>query len=198
MRVISERPSATMTRTKAQPVRSPHRSQPVGREESWGYRSDEDYYTDRHLMREHRQVPGPGRQLPAERRSDAQGTIAPEAAAILKRIGQWYRARQRIAGEREPASHLHRQPQRAADSPRQYALRPPVQGSDGRGGETQADHGSPRGGHAAEHWRGRSSSRWICFPASMSEHKPCLRLRTAGQRDGRHGAGGEVGVRSPS
>ncbi len=65
--------------------------QSVGRQ-SWGFRADEDYYSDRHLIR----------SIDKYRARDANyllnvgpmpdGTITPQAAAILRRIGKWYHA----------------------------------------------------------------------------------------------------------
>ena len=54
--------------------------------ESWGYRKDEDYYTDRHLIRSIDRVPRPRRQLPAQRRPqagrhDSPGSVRHSAAA---------------------------------------------------------------------------------------------------------------------
>ena len=60
--------------------------------ESWGYRKDENYYTDRHLMR----------SIDAYLARDANyllnvgprpdGTLPTEAVSILRRIGRWYRS----------------------------------------------------------------------------------------------------------
>jgi alpha-L-fucosidase len=74
--------------------------------ESWSYRRDEDYYTDRHLMR----------SIDAYLARDANyllnvgpkpdGTIPEEASAILRRIGQWYSAVKESLEDVQPASHL--------------------------------------------------------------------------------------------
>jgi alpha-L-fucosidase len=74
--------------------------------ESWGYRQDEDYYTDRHLMRSiDRYLARDGNYL-LNVGPRADGTIPPQASAILRRIGKWYKAvRESLEGV-EPASYL--------------------------------------------------------------------------------------------
>jgi alpha-L-fucosidase len=74
--------------------------------ESWGYRRDEDYYTDRHLMRSiDRYLARDGNYL-LNVGPKADGTIPREAAAILRRIGKWYGAvRESLEGV-QPASGL--------------------------------------------------------------------------------------------
>jgi alpha-L-fucosidase len=74
--------------------------------ESWGYRRDESYYTDRHLMR----------SIDRYRARDANyllnvgpapdGTIPPEPSAILRRLGQWHAAVRESFDGTVPASHL--------------------------------------------------------------------------------------------
>ena len=78
--------------------------------ESWGYRRDEDYYTDRHLIR------GIDRYLARDANyllnvgPMPDGTIAPEAAAILGRIGAWYgKVKESLEGA-APASRLVQNP----------------------------------------------------------------------------------------
>ena len=74
--------------------------------ESWGFRKDEDYYTDRHLIRSiDRYLARDGNYLlNVGPRPD--GTIPGEAVAILRRIGQWYQAvKESLEGAR-PASPL--------------------------------------------------------------------------------------------
>jgi alpha-L-fucosidase len=74
--------------------------------ESWGYRKNEDYYSDRHLIRSiDRYLTRDANYLlnvgPA-----ADGTIPDPAAAILRRIGKWYTAvRESLEGV-EPVSQL--------------------------------------------------------------------------------------------
>jgi alpha-L-fucosidase len=74
--------------------------------ESWGYRKDEDYYSDRHLLR----------SIAKYRARDANyllnvgpmpdGTIAPQPAAILRRIGKWYAAVREAFDDATPFSNL--------------------------------------------------------------------------------------------
>jgi alpha-L-fucosidase len=74
--------------------------------ESWGYRKDEDYYTDRHLIRSIDQYLARDANYLLNVGPMADGTIPPEATAILRRIGAWYRAvRESLEGV-EPASPL--------------------------------------------------------------------------------------------
>ncbi len=57
--------------------------------ESWGYKKDEDYYTDRHLISSiDRYLARDGNYL-LNVGPTGEGLIPPEAAAILKRIGAW-------------------------------------------------------------------------------------------------------------
>jgi len=80
-------------------------NQSVGTE-SWGYRRDEDYYTDRHLIRSIDKYLARDANYLLNVGPRADGTIPPEASAILRRIGAWFRAvRESLEGV-EPASHL--------------------------------------------------------------------------------------------
>ena len=74
--------------------------------ESWGFRQDEDYYTERHLIRSiDRYLARDGNYL-LNVGPQADGAISPESAAILRRIGKWYgRVREALEGVR-PASQL--------------------------------------------------------------------------------------------
>lgn len=60
--------------------------------ESWGYRRDEDFYSDRHLLRGIDKYLARGANYLLNVGPMADGTIASEAAAILRRIGQWHGA----------------------------------------------------------------------------------------------------------
>jgi len=74
--------------------------------ESWGYRAEEDYYTDRHLMRSIDKYLARDANYLLNVGPRADGTIAPKARAILHRIGGWYRTvRESLEGV-EPASTL--------------------------------------------------------------------------------------------
>ena len=80
-------------------------NQSVGTE-SWGYRKDEDYYTDRHLMRSIDKFLARDANYLLNVGPMGDGTIPPEATAILKRIGAWYGAVRESLEDVEPASHL--------------------------------------------------------------------------------------------
>ena len=74
--------------------------------ESWGYRKDEDYYTDRHLMRSIDRYLARDANYLLNVGPKPDGTIPRESAAILRRIGRWYRAvRESLEGV-QPASQL--------------------------------------------------------------------------------------------
>jgi alpha-L-fucosidase len=74
--------------------------------ESWGYRQDEDYYTDRHLLRSIDRYLARDAKYLLNVGPMADGTIPPEARALLERIGTWYQAvRESLEGV-QPASHL--------------------------------------------------------------------------------------------
>jgi alpha-L-fucosidase len=58
--------------------------------ESWGYRRDESYYTDRHLMRSIDKYLSRDANYLLNVGPKPDGTVPDESAAILRRIGQWY------------------------------------------------------------------------------------------------------------
>jgi alpha-L-fucosidase len=64
-------------------------NQAVGME-SWGYRTDEDYYTDRHLIRSIDRYLCRDANYLLNVGPQADGSIAPGNADTLKRIGKWY------------------------------------------------------------------------------------------------------------
>lgn len=74
--------------------------------ESWGYRKDENYYTDRHLIRSLDRYLARDANYLLNVGPTAEGVIPDEAAAILRRIGRWYRAAEESLVDVEPASHL--------------------------------------------------------------------------------------------
>jgi alpha-L-fucosidase len=74
--------------------------------ESWGYRKDEDYYTDRHLMRSIDAYLARDGNYLLNVGPRPDGTIPEEASAILRRIGQWYSAVKQSLEDVQPASHL--------------------------------------------------------------------------------------------
>ncbi|MCX7819506.1 MAG: alpha-L-fucosidase [Kiritimatiellae bacterium] len=59
--------------------------------ESWGWREEEDYYTDRHLMRSIAAYCARGANYLLNVGPRADGTIPERAAGILRRLGEWYR-----------------------------------------------------------------------------------------------------------
>ena len=78
--------------------------QAVGRE-SWGYKSDEDYYSDRHLMRSIDEVMAKGGNYLLNVGPMADGAISPESVAILRRLGAWYGCVKESLLDVEPVSH---------------------------------------------------------------------------------------------
>jgi alpha-L-fucosidase len=74
--------------------------------ESWGYRKDEDYYDDRHLIRSIDKYLARDANYLLNVGPMPDGTIAPRPAAILRRIGKWYSAVKESLEGTEPASHL--------------------------------------------------------------------------------------------
>jgi len=60
--------------------------------ESWGFRRDEDYYTDRHLMRSIDQYLACDANYLLNVGPRPDGTIGPRETEILERIGRWYRS----------------------------------------------------------------------------------------------------------
>ena len=74
--------------------------------ESWGYRKDEDYYTDRHLIRSIDRYLARGANYLLNVGPLPTGAIPPEVVAILKRIGNWYHSVKESLEHSEPASQL--------------------------------------------------------------------------------------------
>jgi alpha-L-fucosidase len=74
--------------------------------ESWGYRVNEDYYSDGYLERSIDGYLARDANYLLNVGPEADGTVTPEAAAILRRIGQWYRAVHESFQNTAPASHL--------------------------------------------------------------------------------------------
>jgi alpha-L-fucosidase len=85
-------PERDYEKDQGQPLtRRTEANQSVGCE-SWGYRRDEDYYTDRHLLRSIDKYLARDANYLLNVGPTPEGTIAPEAAAILRRVGTWYHA----------------------------------------------------------------------------------------------------------
>lgn len=80
-------------------------SQSVGTE-SWGYRRDEDFYTDRHLMRSIAKYLARDANYLLNVGPMANGTIAPASLAVLERIGNWYQQVKEAFEDAQPASQL--------------------------------------------------------------------------------------------
>ncbi len=80
-------------------------NQSVGTE-SWGYRKDEDYYTDRHLIRSIDKYLARDANYLLNVGPTAEGRIPPQSAAILKRVGKWYRRVRESLEHVQPASTL--------------------------------------------------------------------------------------------
>ncbi len=74
--------------------------------ESWGYKSDEDYYTDRHLIRSIDKYLARDANYLLNVGPTGEGVIPPEAVAVLRRIGEWYNAVKESFENVVPASHL--------------------------------------------------------------------------------------------
>lgn len=83
--------------------------QSLGRE-SWGYRQEEDYYTDRHLLRGIDKFLARDANYLLNAGPQADGSIPAASAAILGRIGEWYAKVGEAFTDVVPASHLCRNP----------------------------------------------------------------------------------------
>ena len=74
--------------------------------ESWGYRKDEDYYSDRHLLRSIDKYLARDANYLLNVGPQGDGRIPDEAQAILRRIGAWYGSVKESLEGALPASHL--------------------------------------------------------------------------------------------
>lgn len=74
--------------------------------ESWGYRKDEDFYSDRHLMRSIDRYLARDANYLLNVGPTGEGIIPEESTAILKRIGKWYGQVRESLEQVEPASPL--------------------------------------------------------------------------------------------
>jgi alpha-L-fucosidase len=74
--------------------------------ESWGYRKNEDYYNDRHLIRSIDKYLARGANYLLNVGPDPLGVIPKESRRILKNIGKWYNSVQESLEMAEPASPL--------------------------------------------------------------------------------------------
>jgi len=74
--------------------------------ESWGYRSDEDYHTDAHLIRSTDGILARGGNYLLNVGPGADGTFPPEGERILRTIGAWYHSVKEAFDGTVPASEL--------------------------------------------------------------------------------------------
>jgi alpha-L-fucosidase len=74
--------------------------------ESWGYRKDEDYYDDRHLLRSIDKYLARDANYLLNVGPAPDGTIPARPAAILRRIGKWYGAVKESLEGTTPAAGL--------------------------------------------------------------------------------------------
>jgi alpha-L-fucosidase len=74
--------------------------------QSWGYRKDEDYYSDTHLITSIQKTLAKGGNYLLNIGPAPDGTFPPEAAAILKRLGVWFRSVRESLTDAEPASGM--------------------------------------------------------------------------------------------
>jgi alpha-L-fucosidase len=74
--------------------------------ESWGWRTDEDYYTDRHLIRSIDKYMARGANYLLNVGPTGEGEIAPAQQDILRRVGHWYNAVKESLLDVAPASQL--------------------------------------------------------------------------------------------
>ena len=145
--------------------------------ESWGYRKDEDYYDDRHLMRSIDKYMARDANYLLNVGPMGTGEFPPEAIAILKRIGAWYgKVSESLEGV-EPASmltpnrnvlltrrgkdvlyvHLNKDPMAESVKLKPIAIAPKK--------ATLLNTGAP------------VEFEVELVPSEHVEHKPCLRLR---------------------
>jgi alpha-L-fucosidase len=74
--------------------------------QSWGYRVDEDYYSDAYLMRNIQKILAKGGNYLLNIGPKADGSMPEEGAAIFRRIGKWYRAVKESLVGVEPAGEM--------------------------------------------------------------------------------------------
>jgi alpha-L-fucosidase len=79
--------------------------QSVG-QESWGYRANEDYYTDRHLIRSIDRYLARDANYLLNVGPRGDGTLPPQEVEILARIGKWYGSVKESLVDVQPASML--------------------------------------------------------------------------------------------
>ena len=77
--------------------------QVLGRE-SWGYRCDEDYYSDRHIIESIDRVLAMGGDYIFNVGPKADGSLPEENVSTLAQMGNWYRRVREAFDGTEPAS----------------------------------------------------------------------------------------------
>ena len=73
---------------------------------SWGYKEDEDYYSDRYLIETMDKTFAKGGNYLLNVGPMADGTFPPEAVRILRTVGTWYQCVKESIEGAEPASHM--------------------------------------------------------------------------------------------
>jgi alpha-L-fucosidase len=79
--------------------------QALGRE-SWGYKADEDYYTNKFIMQSIDKILAMGGNYLLNVGPKPDGTIAQENVDTLKKIGEWYHSVKEAFGDSLPASDM--------------------------------------------------------------------------------------------
>ncbi len=74
--------------------------------ESWGYRAEEDYYTDAHLVRSIDRMMARGANYLLNVGPKPDGTLPERAVRMLRTIGDWYHRVEEALVEVEPCSDL--------------------------------------------------------------------------------------------
>jgi len=74
--------------------------------ESWGYRIDEDYYSDFHLQASIDRYLARGANYLLNAGPDASGRIPDDASSIFKRLGKWYASVKESFEDAEPVPEL--------------------------------------------------------------------------------------------
>ena len=136
--------------------------QALGRE-SWGYRSDEDYYSDRYVIESIDRVLAMGGDYILNVGPKADGSLPEENVRTLARVGDWYRRVREAFDGTAPAStvidddaigmddgpRVHRDSMLVTRT-RQHAVRPPADGAAEHRSDPQAVAGRTRTGDAAQ------------------------------------------------
>lgn len=79
--------------------------QALGRE-SWGYKEDEDYYAEKFIMQSMDRIMAMGGNYLLNVGPKADGTIAPENIAALRKIGNWYNSVKEAFIDTEPVTDM--------------------------------------------------------------------------------------------